>query len=91
MIKSILQPVSRLLARFLAGLISVYQATLSPDHGLFKSRHPYGFCRHYPSCSEYAKQAILQKGPVKGLVLGFFRVVKCNPWSRPKIDPVRVS
>jgi putative membrane protein insertion efficiency factor len=70
------------------GLINIYQATLSPDHGLFKARFPYGFCRHYPSCSEYSKQAVKKHGFFKGIFLGFVRVLKCNPFSQPKVDPV---
>jgi putative membrane protein insertion efficiency factor len=73
--------------RFLIGLISLYQKTLSPDHGWFRTRHPYGYCRYYPTCSDYTKQAIAQYG-VRGLWLGLIRLLKCNPWQRPAVDLV---
>lgn len=70
-------------------LINVYQALLSPDHSpLFKHRHPHGFCRFYPSCSQYTKEAIEKHGAVKGFGLGFKRIIKCNPWAEPKVDKV---
>lgn len=66
--------------------INIYQKTLSPDHGLFKYRYPYGFCRHYPSCSEYTKLAIDNNGSLKGTLLGVKRIAKCNPFVSPSID-----
>lgn len=68
-------------------LIELYQRTLSPDHGFFKSRHPYGFCRFYPSCSEYTKQAIKKNGMLRGLAKGTMRIFKCNPFSQGGVDP----
>lgn len=68
--------------------ISLYQQTLSPDHGWFKHNHPYGFCRYYPSCSEYTKQAVTGRGVFRGLLLGAWRVLRCNPFSRGGLDPV---
>lgn len=69
-------------------LIEIYQKTVSPDHGIFKSRYPYGFCRHYPSCSEYAKHSFLKHGFFKGLYLTSARIVRCNPWTDCSFDPV---
>jgi len=68
------------------GAINLYQRTLSPDHGFFKARHPQGFCRYYPSCSEYTKQAVLKKGSFLGISKGLFRIVRCNPFSNGGID-----
>lgn len=45
-------------------------------------------CRFYPSCSEYACQAIHIHGIVRGLVLSCWRIVRCNPWSTGGFDPV---
>lgn len=64
-------------------LISAYQATLSPDHGPFKGLHPYGFCRHEPTCSEYGKQAVARRGVVIGGALILRRLLSCHPWKRP--------
>ncbi len=45
-------------------------------------------CRLHPSCSAYAVEAIQTHGPLKGFVLGSWRVVRCNPWNRGGVDPV---
>ena len=62
--------------------IELYQATLSPDHGPFRHLHPYGFCRHEPTCSEFARQAIRQRGAVVGIALAMKRLLSCHPWNR---------
>ena len=67
--------------------ISLYQKTLSPDHGWFK--HPEGYCRYYPTCSQYTYTAIDKYGVIKGSWLGAKRVIRCNPWSAGGIDPVK--
>jgi uncharacterized protein len=45
-------------------------------------------CKYEPTCSHYAEQAIRAHGPVKGLGLAVWRVLRCNPWSRGGYDPV---
>jgi putative membrane protein insertion efficiency factor len=45
-------------------------------------------CRYHPTCSSYAVTAIKRHGPFKGFALGFWRVVRCNPWSKGGVDPV---
>lgn len=67
-------------------LIKAYQLLLSPDHSWLKARYPYGYCRHYPSCSEYSRQAVVKFGLIRGLFLGSKRILKCNPWSEAKVD-----
>lgn len=74
--------------RAVAFAINLYQHTLSPDHGWLRARHPYGACRFYPTCSEYTKQAVLQRGTLAGLWLGVRRVLRCHPWSTGGIDHV---
>lgn len=74
--------------RILIFFITIYQKTLSPDHGLLKVKYPYGFCRFYPSCSEYAKQAILRHGTFYGTGKALRRVLMCNPFVDPSIDPL---
>jgi putative membrane protein insertion efficiency factor len=46
-------------------------------------------CRYYPSCSEYAVEAIEKKGALKGLLLSAFRIIRCNPFSKGGYDPVK--
>ena len=46
-------------------------------------------CRYWPSCSEYMLQAIQKHGVLKGGLLGAWRIIRCNPWSKGGIDPVR--
>ncbi len=46
-------------------------------------------CRFYPSCSEYAVEAIGKKGAAKGLLLSLFRIIRCNPFSKGGYDPVK--
>jgi hypothetical protein len=67
--------------RWLAVLpIRVYQKLLSPMVG--------ERCRYYPSCSEYAAQAISRYGILRGLVLAGWRLLRCNPLSHGGFDPV---
>lgn len=46
-------------------------------------------CKYYPTCSEYMKQAILKYGCVKGIFLGIFRLLRCNPFSKGGYDPLK--
>jgi hypothetical protein len=44
-------------------------------------------CRYYPTCSEYAVQAIAHCGVVRGCLLAAWRVLRCNPFSPGGYDP----
>jgi uncharacterized protein len=46
-------------------------------------------CRFYPTCSCYMMEAIQKKGLLKGLFIGLFRILKCNPFHPGGYDPVR--
>lgn len=60
--------------------IYVYRYTLSA----FIGRH----CRHLPTCSEYALQAIDTNGAWRGFWLGLARVARCRPGGSSGFDPV---
>lgn len=71
--------------RLVIGLIRLYQATLSTDH----SRRPRGaVCRFYPTCSDYAIEAIAHRGVIGGAWLTVRRLVRCHPWQAGGFDPV---
>lgn len=53
------------------------------------SRYTPKCCRYYPSCSEYTAQALAKYGPIKGIALGMWRILRCNPWSPGGFDPVK--
>lgn len=74
------------LARFAALLIRAYQLLLSPLKQYF-----FGAacgCRFQPTCSCYARDALLKHGFFRGLVLAFLRICRCHPWSKGGFDPV---
>ena len=64
----------------LIALIKVYQYTLSPMLGQR--------CKYYPSCSNYAIEAIRVHGAFKGTGLAAWRLLRCNPFSAGGLDPV---
>ncbi|MBW8068098.1 membrane protein insertion efficiency factor YidD [Ferrovum sp.] len=68
------------MSRFLQFLIRTYQLCLSP----FLGRS----CRFYPTCSQYAHDAILRHGAVRGIGLAAKRLCKCHPWHPGGYDPV---
>jgi putative membrane protein insertion efficiency factor len=60
--------------------LRLYQRIFSPALG--------ARCKYYPSCSQYAAQAIERFGILRGLVLAGWRLLRCNPWSHGGFDPV---
>ncbi|MEQ8338757.1 MAG: membrane protein insertion efficiency factor YidD [Cyclobacteriaceae bacterium] len=56
-----------------------YQYSISP---LFPST-----CRFQPTCSNYAREAIMKHG-LKGVILAIKRIAKCHPWGGSGYDPV---
>ena len=46
-------------------------------------------CKYYPTCSEYTKQAIEKYGCIKGIIIGFLRILRCNPFSKGGYDPLK--
>jgi len=66
--------------RLLIGLLRAYQYALSPLLGRS--------CRFFPTCSEYAVEAIDKHGVMKGSYLSVRRVLRCHPWHPGGYDPV---
>jgi putative membrane protein insertion efficiency factor len=48
-----------------------------------------GSCRFYPSCSEYALEAVGRYGAVKGTYLALRRIARCHPFHPGGFDPVK--
>ena len=69
-------------------MIRWYQNTLSLDHGPRKDYFIYGFCRFTPSCSQYTYESIERYGFFIGGLLGFWRIMRCNPCSHGGKDPI---
>ncbi|MBI4175482.1 membrane protein insertion efficiency factor YidD [Candidatus Berkelbacteria bacterium] len=66
----------------------LYQRTISFDHGPLRIFAPGGYCQFDPSCSQYMYQAVGKHGTVKGFSLGFWRILRCHPWSAGGPDPI---
>jgi uncharacterized protein len=48
-----------------------------------------GSCRYLPSCSEYARDAVVAYGAFRGGWMGLKRVLRCHPFGGSGLDPVR--
>ncbi|ACU91231.1 MAG: membrane protein insertion efficiency factor YidD [Desulfomicrobium sp.] len=61
-------------------ILSLYQYLISPLYS--------PCCRFTPSCSEYARQAVLSHGIFRGMGLAFWRLLRCHPLCAGGYDPV---
>ncbi|MFC1598414.1 membrane protein insertion efficiency factor YidD [Patescibacteria group bacterium] len=73
----------------LLSVITLYQRTLSLDHGPLSRFFPFLGCRFHPSCSQYTYEAIARYGAIKGTWKGIKRVLRCHPFSRGGHDPLQ--
>ena len=67
-------------ARILRSLVRGYQYGLSP------ALPPC--CRHLPTCSAYAIEAITRHGALRGGIMSLGRFLRCHPWGTSGFDPV---
>jgi uncharacterized protein len=63
--------------------------TLLKGYKLFISPSLPPCCRYYPTCSQYAIDAITKYGIMKGIVLAVWRLLRCHPFAKGGIDQVR--
>ena len=66
--------------RLLLMLIRFYRKALSP--------YLPASCRYQPTCSQYTLTAIERFGALRGSWMGFWRILRCNPFSKGGYDPV---
>lgn len=59
-------------------LIRGYQLLVSPMIG--------PRCKYYPTCSQYALDALREFGLARGILLAGWRLLRCNPWSAGGVD-----
>ncbi len=69
-----------LIGKFMDCAIRAYQLLVSPVLP--------ASCRYFPSCSEYAREAIAGHGPLAGGWLAAKRIGRCHPWGGSGVDPV---
>ena len=69
-----------MLVPLLRGLVRAYQLLVSPVLP--------PACRYLPTCSEYAAEALLEHGVLRGLRLAARRLARCHPWGGSGYDPV---
>lgn len=72
--------IGRLLVSLLTQLVRGYQLVVSPWFA--------PTCRYYPSCSQYAIEALKEHGAFRGSMLSGWRILRCNPWSKGGVDHV---
>lgn len=74
--------------KMLIGGIKVVPLILIRLYQLFISPLKTPCCRFRPTCSEYAREAFLLHGPIKGAILSAKRILRCHPWGGWGYDPV---
>ena len=67
------------LTRVVLGGITGYQWLISPLVG--------SACRFAPTCSEYARLAVIHHGPIHGVWLAARRLLRCQPFHPGGFDP----
>ncbi|MGI6050703.1 MAG: membrane protein insertion efficiency factor YidD [Acetivibrionales bacterium] len=71
-----------MIKKLIISIIKFYRQSLSP-----LKRTPT--CRFYPTCSQYALEAVTKYGALKGTYLAIVRILKCHPFHPGGYDPVK--
>ncbi len=82
LLKGYMKRISLLCKDLLLLLLNIFMLLVRPFLG------PRGVCRFVPTCSQYAKEAIIKYGAFKGGWLALVRVLKCHPFHPGGYDPV---
>ncbi len=69
-----------MMARILIYIVKAYQLVLSPFFGQQ--------CRFYPTCSQYAVEALQKHGAIAGSYYTVHRLLRCHPWCDGGHDPI---
>lgn len=72
--------------KFTLALSWIYQRTISFDHGPLRKITGAPRCKFYPTCSEYARGALLKHGVLRGTAKTAWRLLRCNPFSAGGAD-----
>ncbi|HKW16561.1 MAG TPA: membrane protein insertion efficiency factor YidD [Terriglobales bacterium] len=75
-----LQVIAELPSAILLFGLSLYKRLISPFF--------LPACRYVPTCSEYAAEAIVKHGAIRGTLMGAWRLLRCNPFVKGGFDPV---
>ncbi|MCL2719469.1 MAG: membrane protein insertion efficiency factor YidD [Lachnospiraceae bacterium] len=67
--------------KIIIAVIKIYRKYLSP----MKTTK----CPYYPTCSLYGLEAVEKYGVLRGGIMAFWRILRCNPFSKGGYDPVR--
>ena len=65
--------------KILIGIVKIYQIIPGPWHS---------YCKHLPTCSNYAIGSLEDHGLLKGTYFSLKRILRCNPWGTYGYDPV---
>jgi len=83
-VKSLRAGAGIIAGRMMVAAIDLYRAVVSPL--MVANLGPA--CRFEPTCSDYARQAIAEYGPLRGAWMALRRVVRCRPAGGWGYDPV---
>ncbi|MBR4430168.1 MAG: membrane protein insertion efficiency factor YidD [Clostridiales bacterium] len=70
-----------MMRKAIIGMVRWYQKHVSPAFG------PH--CKYQPTCSQYMIEAVTKYGALKGGLMGIWRILRCNPFSKGGYDPVK--